>query len=307
MRLFHRIKNHPGVGVDIKEGLLSMLLRVSAEENPRFVLRVLRETPELVSGDRDSMGRDAVEIAMRSWAKVDPYAALDWIRRLKDRPDLATPAVKAALVAGAGSVDVARGFRMLEELGDYDNDAVGSLAQEANTAEQRTAVLTEMRKLAATLEPSMERTRLENRITITLLDKAVREGFGNGSRWISDAGFSKQSLGNGPAFDYRNMKGEEVGDWMGWIGVQFQPDAGRVTISNLMASWTKADYLSASNWLRGADPGPTRDAAFAAFLTSVTESSPDEARKWAMDLPDAAERERAMDLIGKVASRGAGK
>jgi len=297
MKLFLQIKDHSGIQDEEKKELLSILLRASADSNPKMVLRLLRENPELIS-----MGRDAANMAMRSWARTDPYAALDWIRNMADRRDLVTSQLKAALIAGVGSVDVARGFKILAELGDYNNDAVRSLAQEADTAEERTAVLTEMRKLAVTLAPSMERTRLENAMTITLLDKAVKDGFRNGSRWISEAGFPPESLGSSPSFSYRKMKNGETGDWIDWIGVQFQPETGRATISNLMTDWMKEDYESASLWLQGRDPGPTKDTAVASFLTFAAKSNPTEARRWAMSLPDGTERRKGMDLIEAIIS-----
>jgi len=302
MALLLRIKDHAGVGEKAKKELLSSLLRASADGNPKLVLRLLREHPELLSS-----GRDAAGIAMRSWAYTDPYGALDWIRNMEGRKDLITADLKDALVVGAGSVDPARGLKMLAELGDYGNQAIQSLVKVADTPEKRTMLLAEMRKTAGEMEPSIERTRLENAISIGLVRGAIKESYAEGSRWISEAGFSQDVLTTYPVFSFLDLRREDVGDWIGWIGTRFQPEAGKATVSNLMASWTKADYQEASRWLRGADPGPTRDAAVAAFLTSVTESNPDEARKWAMDLPDAAERERAMDLIGKVASRGAWK
>jgi hypothetical protein len=130
MALLLRIKDHAGVGDKAKKELLSTLLRASADGNPKLVLRLLREHPELLSS-----GRDAAGIAMRSWARTDPYGALDWIRSMEGRKDLVTADLKEALVVGAGSVDPARGLKMLAELGDYGNQTIQSLAKVADTAE----------------------------------------------------------------------------------------------------------------------------------------------------------------------------
>jgi hypothetical protein len=265
-----------------------------ANDHPQAALTLFTESSDLLKDN--PMGNHVVSMALGRWAKDDPLGALDWVRKNGEKfPDLVTDDAKRGLISGAAAQDPKLALKLIGELKLKDADqTIRHITSAAKTPEQRSATLAALREHAATLTDQAARDSLMNSAVSSLARSAAKDGFQEGSQWISNAGLSPKELENISGSLAHTVKPAETGQWIEWLGEKLPSDKADRSIGGMIQNWTQKDYRAAGTWLASAADGPTKQAAVRSYAETVASHDPQTAAQWALTLP--ADEKRAQTL-----------
>lgn len=295
-----QLREAPGLSAEMRSGMVGFTVMMLANDHPATALNLLAESSDLLK--ESGMSRHVVSSALQKWAQSDPKAAIEWTRKnAKDHPEMVTNETKKGILTGAAKIDPALAFTLAEELDlKEDGSALGnSIAESANTAEQRTAVMKALRDHVKTLGDKERIVMLSNTLS-ALGGKVAQEGFSSGSAWLEKADLSedeREGFANG--INYWQTKGD-TGKWLEWM--EGNVPAGKLDnkVKSLMDQWTQQDYKAAGQWINDTKEGPVRNAAIRSYASNVAPYEPASAAEWALSLPESQERK---DLLGNIHSQ----
>ncbi|NJR42509.1 MAG: hypothetical protein HC767_07445 [Akkermansiaceae bacterium] len=247
------------------------------------------------------MGSRLIYTSLGSWAKDDPMAALEWVRKNgKKFPDLVNDNTKEGMISGAATNNPKLAFQLIGQLGVKDTDrSVGQIIDSAKTAEQRTSTLAALRGYLAKIENKDARENASRNALQSIAESAAETGFEAGSKWIEGAGLAPSELVSslGGSFEYR-MKSKDTGKWLEWIDKTLPPgEESENVIRSIVSNWTREDYQAAGKWLAATPDGPTKNQSIRAYVDAISEYEPESAAEWAMTLPAGKERTQSLQTI----------
>lgn len=287
---------------ETRQSLIGFSIMTLANDHPQAALTLLVESSTDPSGilKMDGMGKQAMSTSLAKWAKDDPMAALEWVRKNGDAlPALVDDNAKRGMISGAAMQDPRLAFKLLGELGLKDgNRALDSIVDAARTPAERTATLAALREHLATLPEGEGRNQAADAAIRSLFQNAVKDGFDSGTRWLEGAGFSKEELGQlGDGGFQHNMRGSDTGRWIEWMGKTLpegKPDNG---IRDLVRNWTENDYQAAGKWLASAPEGRAKELSVRSYAETVSRYEPESAVQWADTLPPGKGKEETLKRI----------
>ncbi|MES2922972.1 MAG: hypothetical protein V4819_15560 [Verrucomicrobiota bacterium] len=283
---------------ETRQGLIGFSIMTLSNDHPQAALALFTEASDIFEGE--GMGKHVISSSLTKWAKDDPQAALEWVRKNGGKfPDLVDDDAKRGLLTGAAASDPKLAFSFIKELGLKNTaQAISAIVNVAKTPEERTATLKALGEHLATLTPDKARDDMVNGAVVSLSRNAAQEGFEAGSKWIESAGFTPDQLAAlaGGGFSH-SVKSEETGKWIEWMGKTLPADKADTGISNMVKNWTREDYQAAGKWLAATPDSPVKNVSVRAYADTVSRYDPVTAAQWAMTLPPGKERDDSLKNI----------
>ena len=272
------LKTYPEVEEAERRRLLAIALGLLAQSDGAKGLELFLELS--LAGDPGLLAKSSGVSAIMELASVDPMAAVDWLER---HGELLGSEAKRQTVRIAArqnlpqSVEVARRLGMEDEFGS-------ALGESAETPEDREKVVGFLREQG--------RSEWLERALASIGGQLANGKYGESTTWIRSMNFSIeecQSLSEG--IHYWTAR-EESGQWLAWMDRTIGKEASP-KVADLVANWTRNDYLAAGEWLSQFDDGPTKPAAVAGYIEAVAPYDPAAAAKWVATLPAGDSREES--------------
>lgn len=283
----------------MRQGLIGFSIMTLANDHPQAALALFTESSDLMEGN--GMSKHVISSSLAKWAKDDPMAALEWVRKNGEKfPDLVNDDAKRGMISGAAANDPKLAFQLIGELGlKSANDSIRSIVDAATTPEQRTLTLAALREHLAGITDQKARDEASNNAVGSLARSAAKDGFEAGSKWIESAGFTPEQLANlgNNGFSW-SIKGDDTGKWVEWMGTTLP--AGKESesgIRSMVNNWTRNDYQAAGKWLVSTPDGPAKNVSIRSYAETVSEYEPETAAQWAMTLPPGKDREQTLKTI----------
>jgi len=283
---------------EMRKGMIGFSIMMLAQQHPETALALFTESSDML--DDNGMNKHVLSSALTQWAKDQPLAAVEWIKKNSDKhKDLVTDDAKRAVIAGAAQKDYGLAFQLAGEikLGVNDDSMIPMLAQSANTPERQAEFLAAIRKQAAAMTDKAAADKLVNAGMKGLFSQVSGGGFDKTMEWMKTANLGAgESATLTEGLSYHNTKGE-TGRWLDWMAAQ-SPDArlSKDTTRNLVRNWTENDYKAAGEWLAKSPAGPLKETAVVSYVETVAPYDPDTAAQWA-DTLTGQERTDAMKSI----------
>ncbi len=282
---------------EMRQGLLAFAIMSLAEDHPQAALTVFTETSDLFKDGM--MGTHVISSSLAKWAKDDPLAALEWVRKNGEKfPDLVNDQAKRGMISGAAANDPKLAFQLISELGLKDHsDAISSIISVAKTPEDRTATLGALRDYLVTLKDEQSRGNAASNALRELARGVAGEGFEAGTKWIAAANLTKEELKNITSGLSNHAKPAETGQWIEWLGETFPNGESNHKIRSQVSNWTQSDYQAAGKWLATTPDGPVKNVSIRAYAETISRYEPETAAQWAMTLPPGNERDDTLKEI----------
>jgi hypothetical protein len=287
--LIDELRGRSDMDDEMREGMISFSIIMLSQKHPQAGLALFTESSDLL-GD-NPMSKHALSSALSQWAKDQPLEALKWIQENAGKhPDLANDEAKAAVIAGAAQNSIGLALQLIGELklSPDESGVMGRIARAADTPEQQTEFLTELRKQA----DGKEGKEIISSGLRALFSQMSESGYDKTMAWVETAGLSADESGKlAQSLNYFQTKGD-TGKWLDWMSSQSM-DEGKLenTTGNLVRQWTQKDYQAAGEWLAQAPAGPVKESATISYLETVAPYEPDAAAQWAATLPAAKQKD----------------
>lgn len=282
---------------EIRQNLICYSISMIGEDHPATALAIFSESADLL---KDSLtGASVVSSTLANWAKKDPLAASEWVRKnAAEHPDLANDDAQRSIIEGAAENDPKLAFKLIGAMHMEDTSAaVESLVEAGKTAEQRTAILDALREHLATLPEGQERDDLLQESLETMGRNLANESFESVQSWIAKSKLSPtESAQFAAGLSYFNTK-QDTGRWIDWMAQNLPKEAVANNVDNLVGQWTQEDYQAAGKWLAAAAEGPAKQAAVSTYAGTVAEYEPQTAVQWALTLPAGEARQATFEAI----------
>jgi hypothetical protein len=280
-----------------RQGLLVFSIMTLASDHPQTALAIFTESSDLL--ESDGMGKHVVSGALANWAKDDPAAALAWVRANGGKfPDLVDEDAKRGLVRGAALNDPRLAFQWIGELGlDDQSQAIDDILSAAGTGKRRMEALNVFREYLATLPEGKARDRDALPGVGGLVRGVVSEGYAAATDWIERANLSPVELEAFAKGVHHQVKGEETGRWLEWLGTNLPAEKRDEPISSMVRAWAREDFKATGDWLNQTPEGPVRHAAVRSYAETLAEYEPEAAGQWAETLPPGKPRTETLKRI----------
>lgn len=275
--------------------LVFRLLSDLAFDHPQTALKLLAETPQLLG---TGAAASVISRALAGWAKDDPAAVLEWVKRNREAlPALDTPDIKAAIIKGTAARDPALAFQLINDLGLQDSNVyAATILRAAGTPAERTAALAAYHEHSAAIADEKARKTVAGAVRY-LADGIARDGFATASQWLATAALTPEERSDIALQLPSLINANERVRWIDWLGANLPAKQASEAIKSHVREWTNADPQAAGQWLVSVPAGPTRTAAIQSYATEVSRSDPAAATQWAMTLPPGPDRDQALRII----------
>jgi hypothetical protein len=300
--LIDELRERRDMDDEMRQGTIYFTISMLAQQRPEAAVALVTGSPDLV-GENPRI-KDTLPIALSQWAKDQPLAALEWIKKNAARfPDLVTDDAKRAVIAGAALNDFGLAFQLIGEikLSAGDGGAMAQIARAASTPERRMEFLAALRQQLENNPDQAEAGKLYARGFRQLLGQVAGSGYDQAMAWLATAKLApSESAGLMENLNYYQTKAD-TGKWLDWIATQ--PVAGTQSESatrNLVRNWTEQDYRAAGEWLTHAPAGPLKETAVASYLETIAPYDPDVAAQWAATLPVARQKAALQTIYQKI-------
>lgn len=274
------------------------LLRNLARNDPRGALALFTEHASVC---RKDLGFDVVSTALGAWAKDDPLAAVEWMKKnAGEFPEALSGQSIANVFHWAAEKDPRLAFSLITGLGlDSRNahSAMNDIVTVAKTDEERTATLAAFREYRDANQADKVLTQAADDNLGYLATGLRKESFEAASKWVESAKLTPKELDSFCGEMTRNYDGDEPAQWIEWIGANFPPGKGDDPIMDLIRCWTNQDYEAAGKWLASAAEGPVKNAAIRSYAQEIFPHDPETAMQWIMTLPPSKERQNTLQFI----------
>ena len=292
--LITEVRTNSEVDSEARDILINLTISNLANGQALAALTLLTEFSDLFGGEEAS--EYMISSLLAKWAKDDPLAALDWVKKnVRRYPYISSDRNCNAMISGAAIYDPSFALKLIAELQVKDPDkAIQNIVAAATSPEQRTATLAALRQYFAAQPDEKAREAAIER----LASNVAQDGFEAGSKWIENAGFTPEEITEIAASGLSyNSKSEDTGKWIEWIGKNLPPEQLYGNLYNQLRSWTANDYQAAGKWLAATPNGPTKNTSIRIYAETISEYHPEVAAQWAMTLPPGDHRESTLFLI----------
>ncbi|WP_035609505.1 hypothetical protein [Haloferula sp. BvORR071] len=288
----------PDLTDEMRSGMIGFAVMMLANDHPAVALNLFSESSDLLkNGD---MNTHVVGASLSKWAQDDPKAAIEWMKKnAKAHPELVNEQTKLSILSGAARQDPRTAFALAKDLELEDGSSFGrSIAEGANTPEQRNAVLSAMHDYLKGLDEKASASMITSTMG-SLAGKAMQDGYDAGSKWLDSAKLDdkeREAFANG--IQYWQAK-SDTGKWIEWLDGKLPAENLSNKVTSLVNQWTQQDYKAAGQWIDDCKAGPVKDSAVRSYASTVAPYAPDSAAQWALTLPEGKERS---ELLGNIHS-----
>ena len=278
--------------------LIGYALDTLASEHPQVALALLTESPDFLK-DIGSMGESVVTSSLITWAKDDPMAALEWVRKNGGRfPSLITDDTKQRVISSLAADHPKLALKLIGEFKIKDaSDALFKIASSAKTPSERTTTLATLRDCLTAMPDEKARNEAIEKSVGGLARGLAEDGFTAATQWITGANLTPTELeGIAGNLSYCS-KSDEVGQWIDWFSEKFPVEKSGFAIPRIVEEWTQKDYKAAGKWLATTPASPTKNTAIRTYAETVAKLDPATATQWAMTLPPGPDRDATLRHI----------
>jgi|GEM_PF-5642452 len=268
-----------------------------AADRPDLAIKFLseasaRETEETSSRFRNMEGQ-VIGDALISMAKNDPGKAIGWLGSEGSRfDDHISGQTRRVVLYQIAARDPVMAFRSIRDLGLQEDDkSVASIVKAARTPEERDQMLGALRGYLQGISGEKQRAEAMAGGYDAFADQLVAAGTSEAKRWMDGAHLDGPELDALTAGMLGKLKGETVGEWIGWLERNAPVAKSEAEIGRLFGSWVEADHMSAGKWLHEASAGTMKDVAVQAYAEKVAKYDAETAAQWAETLPTGERRD----------------
>jgi hypothetical protein len=282
---------------ETRQNLIGFSIMTLSNDHPQAALALFTESSDLFEENR--MGTQVVSSSLAKWAKDDPMAALEWLKKNSAKfPDLITDDAKRGLISGTAAQDPKLAFNLIGELGIKDtSQAISEIVDAAKTPEERSATLVAIRAYLSTLDDEAALKEAGRSASWSLARSLATEPFKSATKWLDSSNMTPGELEAVASGLTYTRKGNENGQWIEWLGEKLPPEKANQNIKNLVSNWTRNDYQAAGKWLTTAPEGPTKNTAIRSYAETVSQYEPATAAQWALTLPPGKDRDQTLRNI----------
>jgi hypothetical protein len=280
-----------------RQRLIGFSIMTLANNHPQAALSLLTESEDLFKDD--GMGKHLVSSSLVKWAKDDPLAAFEWVKKNSEKfPDLFTDKAKRDLISSAAVSDPELAFKLIGRMEIKEIDSsIYDIIRVAKTPEERTATLAALREHLKTLPDEDIRDRSSNSAMRVFATQIAKEEYDTGSKWITQSNLTPAELDYfSRALCTSNQNGEK-GQWIEWIGKNIPSENSEEQIHYFVRSWTENDFQAAGKWLATTPAGPTKNTSIRSYAETVSHYEPETAAQWALTLPPGQDRDETLQEI----------
>ena len=281
------------------EQVVHLLRMVLAKKDPRAALAFVMEHSAALKNADDI--EYVISDSLGNWAKDDPIAAVEWMKKnAAEFPAAMKVQARANVFHSTAEKDPRLAFTLIEGLGLNASDshsALHTIVTAAATDEQRNDTLAALREYREAHKDDMEARQAADQMVGYFAGGFKKDGFDAGSKWLASAKLSPNELDRFCGELTGNYDGDERTQWIEWIGGNFPPGKGDQYIIRLIVRWTEQDYEDAGKWLSSAPEGPAKNAAIRGYALTIYEHDPKTAMQWMMALPPDERREHTLRFI----------
>lgn len=287
-------------GSDTIPSILAISVVVSLSQSRPADAITLAEKVAALYPEGDDIMTTAARDSFGGWAKRDPLAALEWLRKRRSSDSgLITPDFKRGIISPLARIDPTLAFRLANEFGLPVGEVLAQdFAASATTQTERENILVSMRGFIGSVEDAEARERFSSTLISTMFEKARNQGFNEATQWLEYGGLSVAEVEAVISeLGYRSF--DDAGRWLEWMDTKF-PEQSSKGIARMMKGWTQSDYPAATAWLEGTLDGSLRRQATITYAETVARYHPDVAAKWALTLDQDEQRESLLESIHSV-------
>jgi hypothetical protein len=245
------------------------------------------------------MGKHLVSSSLVKWAKDDPLAAFEWVKKNSEKfPDLFTDKAKRDLISSAAVSDPELAFKLIGRMEIKEIDSsIYDIIRVAKTPEERTATLAALREHLKTLPDEDIRDRSSNSAMRVFATQIAKEEYDTGSKWITQSNLTPAELDYFSRALCTSDQNGEKGQWIEWIGKNIPSENSEEQIHYFVRSWTENDFQAAGKWLATTPAGPTKNTSIRSYAETVSHYEPETAAQWALTLPPGQDRDKTLKKI----------
>jgi hypothetical protein len=271
-----------------------------AEKDPRGALAFATEHVAALSHDRSCMA-EIISNSLGNWAKDDPLATVEWMRKnAAEFPDAMRIQARSNVISAAAKIDPKLAFTLIAKLGLDDSDshnALHTIVTVVATDEQRNATLAALREYREAHKDDKEARQAADQMVGYFAWGFKEDGFAAGSKWLASANLTPKELDRFCGELTLNYNGNEHAQWIEWIGGHTPPGKSESHIMDVMRGWTYDDYEAAGKWLATVPDGPVKIAATRSYALTIFKHDPETAMQWIMTLPSGKDRDATLKHI----------
>jgi hypothetical protein len=274
-----------------------------ASDRPELAIALLSEAsarePEKSWSLFKDMGDQIIGDALISMARNDPRKAIGWLESGGSRfDDNISGRTRRVVLYQIATRDPVMAFQSIRDLGLQEDDkSVASIVRSARTPEERDRMLGALRGYLQGISGEKQRAEAMAGGYGAFADQLVAAGTSEAQRWIDAA------QPDGPELDaltsemLGKLKGEAVGEWIGWLERNVPVARSEAEIGKLFGSWVEADHMAAGKWLHEASSGTLKEVAVQAYAQTVAKYDAQTAAQWAEALPAGARRDQTIRKV----------
>lgn len=285
--LIAEMRGRTDISDEMRKNMIGFSVIMLAQEHPETALALFTESSDLM--EDNPMSKHVLSAALTQWAKDQPLAAVEWIKKNSVKhKELVTDDAKEAVIAGAAKNDFGLAFQLADELKLNEDKAsvISTLLQSADTPERQSEFLAAIRKQAEAMTDKKKAEGFLKSGVSQLLSKVSASGFHASMEWLKTANLSAdETWGLSSGLHYHQTKAD-TGKWLDWMASQPADERhSKDTTRDLVQNWTANDYKAAGEWLAKSPAGPLKETATLSYLETVAPYDPDVAAQWAGTLP----------------------
>jgi hypothetical protein len=278
--------------------IIAFSIMTLANDHPEAAVALYAESSDML--DKSMLGDHVISSALSRWAKLNPSAALDWVRKnSEEHPDLTGDEAKRGMITGIASNDPKFAFKLIGDLEVEDPmSAIHAIVMTGHdNPERRAEVLAALRGHLAGIRDESEREEVGSKALEVFARTADKEGFESLTSWMAESKFTpqeKEQFAGG--LTYFTTK-QDTGRWVEWMAGNLSADDLPDPVREIVGEWTQQDYVAAGKWLSTAADGPAKTAAVESYAEAVAEYEPQIAAQWAMTLPPGPGRDSTLRTV----------
>lgn len=286
------------VNAEMRQGLNRFAIMAMSERHPQAALEWLFDHPGAITGERDQ--NNLVMSSITQWAKNDPLAAMEWLRKHQElHPGLTGDSAKIGLLAGVAGNDPQVAFSLIDGLGFQDtaaaDEGINRIMASARGADATVAAITALRHHLATTGDSDALHR-----HLAGMAHQRNERFAQAQEWLNRADLDADAkTAYAKALSYHKTKSESPA-WIDWMKETVPAAEVGPNVARIVGPWTHHDHRAVDAWLAEAPNDAAKSAAIGSYATTIASHDPDAAARWVMTIPPGPERD---DLLRDIQSR----
>lgn len=285
--LISTLEQDGSIDKDAKRELIRMSIMMISSEHPETALSLATATGEGL-GEDDQM-EYILPMILSQYATQDPNGAAGWL--LANEEELGrekSEQMKAAILSMPARTNITSALTMIDTLGfEKPAEILSNLGVGVKPGDQ-----------AAFLKAINDKNLDENQrkgAMAGLANSPLMKDFSAATEWLDSPELGREDRKTIlDSLSYQSVK-ENPDQWLDWVANDETGSTEATT--NILRDWTRADYISAGQWLQNREAGPTKDTAVLSYADTLAPYEPAAAAQWAETLPAGDDRTELLQTI----------